>query len=215
MSAWAAPALNHPNICTIHDIDECEDFGLAKLLSEKQGRPREAGPADLSTFDKILNRNPVPLGQLNPQLPPKPEEIVSRLLDKDRESRYQSAALLEEDPRQLQRDSDSRRLAAAALPAEPPSKRRRLSYVIPIFAIAAVASVAGVEASTRAGHGDRALRVLEPAMRYEPGAVTLTAIYTRGLAYLQTRSGREAAEFQKILDHRGVAGLSVLYPSEK
>src|SRR5204863_6500962 len=53
---------------------------------------------------------------------------------------------------------------------------------------------------------------LEAAMSYQPGPVTLIAMYTRGLAYLQTRSGREAAiQFQGIIDHRGVAGFSPLY----
>jgi eukaryotic-like serine/threonine-protein kinase len=37
--------------------------------------------------------------------------------------------------------------------------------------------------------------------------------YTRGLAYLALRDGSAAvAEFQKILDHRGIAPLSLLYP---
>jgi len=39
------------------------------------------------------------------------------------------------------------------------------------------------------------------------------AIYLRGQAYLQTKSGPEAAaEFQKILSHRGVAARSVVFP---
>ena len=39
------------------------------------------------------------------------------------------------------------------------------------------------------------------------------AIYARGLAYLQMKSGRDAAaEFQKIIDHRGLAALTPLYP---
>ena len=37
--------------------------------------------------------------------------------------------------------------------------------------------------------------------------------YTRGLAYLQEKSGREAAaEFQETIANRGAAALSVLYP---
>ncbi len=38
-------------------------------------------------------------------------------------------------------------------------------------------------------------------------------VYLRGLAYLEAADGlHAAAEFQRILDHRGVAPLSVLYP---
>jgi serine/threonine protein kinase/tetratricopeptide (TPR) repeat protein len=57
-----------------------------------------------------------------------------------------------------------------------------------------------------------AVRLLEPARRYEPAA-EFWPQYVRGLAYLRLNSGVEAAgEFQKILDHRGEGNLSVLYP---
>jgi len=57
-----------------------------------------------------------------------------------------------------------------------------------------------------------AIRLLEGARRYEPAA-EFWPQYVRGLAYLDLKSGNEAAvEFQTILDHRGQATLSVLYP---
>jgi len=62
------------------------------------------------------------------------------------------------------------------------------------------------------GNGSRAIELLEAATPYQPSSVSLVAMYTRGLAYLETKSGREAtAQFQEILNHRGVAGLSPLY----
>jgi predicted Zn-dependent protease len=65
----------------------------------------------------------------------------------------------------------------------------------------------------RAGNGAAAINELGSAIPYEPGTASLVAIYLRGLAYLQTRSGRQAAaEFQKINDHRGVDSFSVLHP---
>ena len=58
-----------------------------------------------------------------------------------------------------------------------------------------------------------ALDALKPALRYEPSYRSLLAIYLRGQAYLQAKSGMEAAvEFQKIVSHRGVALRSTLYP---
>ena len=43
--------------------------------------------------------------------------------------------------------------------------------------------------------------------------LNLYPIYVRGLAYLSSKQGAQgAAEFQKILDHRGEGPLSVLYP---
>ncbi len=48
--------------------------------------------------------------------------------------------------------------------------------------------------------------------RYE-AAAEFWPQYLRGQAYLKLKQGTEAAtEFQKILDHRGQAPLSVLYP---
>lgn len=65
----------------------------------------------------------------------------------------------------------------------------------------------------RTGNGARAIEWLNGVKPFEPGFASLPAIYTRGLAYLRTNSGREAAtEFQKILDHRSVDPLSPLYP---
>ena len=63
------------------------------------------------------------------------------------------------------------------------------------------------------GHAQEAIQLLKPIGRYEPSARSLLAVYLRGQAYLQTRSGPEAAaEFQKIISHRGVAVRSTIFP---
>ncbi len=53
---------------------------------------------------------------------------------------------------------------------------------------------------------DKAIEALQSATPYERGtAQGLFPIYVRGLAYLQAKRGAEAAaEFQKIVDHRGI-----------
>ena len=59
---------------------------------------------------------------------------------------------------------------------------------------------------------NEAIQLLETARRYE-AAAEFWPQYLRGLAYLNLKSGNAAAvEFQRILDHRGEAPLSVLYP---
>jgi eukaryotic-like serine/threonine-protein kinase len=63
-------------------------------------------------FDAILNRAPVAPVRLNPDLPPKFEEIVSRALEKDRNLRYQHASDLRADLQRLKRDMDSGRVTA-------------------------------------------------------------------------------------------------------
>jgi tetratricopeptide (TPR) repeat protein len=67
-------------------------------------------------------------------------------------------------------------------------------------------------AALQSGNSAKALEALAPAAPYELGVITGSAdftlypIYLRGEAYLAAHQGAEAAvEFQKILDHPGIA----------
>ncbi len=64
--------------------------------------------------EAILNRVPVAPVRLNPDLPPKLEEIISKALEKDRDLRYQHASDLRSDLKRLKRDTDTGRMAAPA-----------------------------------------------------------------------------------------------------
>src|SRR6201984_3311683 len=61
----------------------------------------------------ILERAPLPPVRLNPDLPPKLEEVINKALEKDRKLQYQSAAEIRTDLQRLKRDSDSGRVAAS------------------------------------------------------------------------------------------------------
>ena len=60
-------------------------------------------------FEAILNRNPPEASTLNPKLPAKLVEVISKSLDKDRELRYQTAAELRGDLKRIKRSQDSSR----------------------------------------------------------------------------------------------------------
>jgi serine/threonine protein kinase/Tol biopolymer transport system component len=62
--------------------------------------------------DAILNRAPVAPVRLNPEVPPKLEEIINRGLEKDRDLRYQHAADLRAELKRLKRDTGSGRISA-------------------------------------------------------------------------------------------------------
>jgi eukaryotic-like serine/threonine-protein kinase len=77
-------------------------------------RPFE-GPSSPLVFEAILNRAPVPVQERNPAIPAEIARIIDRLLDKDRETRYQSAADLRADLRRVARGSDRSVSAATAV----------------------------------------------------------------------------------------------------
>ncbi|HET7443011.1 MAG TPA: protein kinase, partial [Terriglobales bacterium] len=70
-------------------------------------------------FDAILNRVPTEPVRLNPAIPHKLEEIISKALEKDRETRSQSAAELRADLKRLKRDVESGRTSTPVVAGTP------------------------------------------------------------------------------------------------
>jgi eukaryotic-like serine/threonine-protein kinase len=96
-------------------LDQRTDlFSFGLVLYEMATRQR-AFPGDTAPLlhDAILNRTPVPVRELNGQIPAKLENIVSRALEKDRNARYQTAAEICADLEELQRQSARKRLPRA------------------------------------------------------------------------------------------------------
>jgi tetratricopeptide (TPR) repeat protein/predicted Ser/Thr protein kinase len=89
--------------------------------------------------DAILNRAPVPVTQLNPEVPPKLQEVIDKALEKDRKLRYQSAADLRTDLQRLKRETDSAKtpLATAAVVGIGERRGVRWKVIVPTALVAA------------------------------------------------------------------------------
>jgi serine/threonine protein kinase/Tol biopolymer transport system component len=105
------------------DLDARTDlFSFGAVLYEMStGTLPFRGETSGVLFESILNRAPAPAIRLNPDIPPKLEDIIHRLLEKDRDLRYQSASDLRSELKRLKRDTESSRTAVSTVISGPNS----------------------------------------------------------------------------------------------
>jgi eukaryotic-like serine/threonine-protein kinase len=115
-----------PEQARARELDARSDiFSFGSVLYEMvTGQLPFRGESTATIFDAILNKAPVPPVRLNPNLPPKLEDVINKALEKDRELRYQHASDMRTDLQRLKRDGDSGKTSPAVVAAIPESSTR-------------------------------------------------------------------------------------------
>src|SRR5262249_23066607 len=91
-------------------------FGVT-VYQMATGRHPFSGRTTAETIDSLLNHDPRPIGEILPGAPPAMEWVLSKMLAKDREERYQSAKEVLADLRKLRQSTGS------AVVVAPPRKK--------------------------------------------------------------------------------------------
>jgi serine/threonine protein kinase/Flp pilus assembly protein TadD len=154
------------------------------------------GETSALVFESILNRAPVSPVRLNPDLPPKLEDIINKALEKDRNLRYQSAADIRADLQRLKRDTESGR-AVATSSGSVPAARESGSSAVAIAAAAPSASSHAVAAAP--------ISVITPPSSKKPWKILVpAALITLGLLiasifYFRSRQSAKLGEKDSVL----------------
>ena len=151
-------------------------------------------------FDGIMNRAPLPPLRLNPDLPPKLEDIINRALEKDRELRYQVAKEMRSELLRLKRDTETGRVPAVSSGTVPAAQDSgpQVAAPQPVSASGSTPSVAPSSSG--------AVKVAEVATAQKrnlwktvPAAVVVVAALIAGGLYYRSRQTKPLTEKDTIV----------------
>src|ERR1700752_172869 len=105
-----------PEQVRAEELDPRTDlFAFGGVMCEMAtGQMAFSGSSNGVIFAAILNRPPAPVESLNPAIPEKLDELITKSLEKERDMRYQTAAELRGDLKRIKRGMESSRIRAAS-----------------------------------------------------------------------------------------------------
>ncbi len=153
------------------------------------------GETSALIFQAILDRAPLSPVRLNPDLPPKLEDIINKALEKDRNLRYQSAADIRADLQRLKRDADSGRALAHSsdsVPLAPDSGRSAVA--VPVAAASASSHRIAASSAVSAVAAPKKSRTALAA-----AGVTVLILLITGAVYVRSRQSAKLTEKDGVL----------------
>ena len=98
-----------PEQARSEELDPRSDlFSFGVVLYEMAtGKKPFHGTNVVTTLDAVLNQKPASPLTLNPEIPPELEGIIGKAMEKDRNSRYDSAASMKADLQRLKKETES------------------------------------------------------------------------------------------------------------